>query len=198
MTNDRPGQASLAVCPTHPCVGGMRSSVPFEAIEWTRTRNLQPLPYDNLTMDVVAGISLAASVMTLVDFGLRLTRNAKQISRSVDGSLDTNHELEEITTRINGISKSLRAEHTGNPPPVGPDDRKYQESIRYLSTRSEDVSNDLILHLQHLKARKSRGCYDVPLTAVRSMLRGARTKALRDNLNGLQQTLYGFVVAQMR
>ena len=172
---------------------------PVHGIEWTRTRNLEPSsPYGNLIMDVVAGISLAASVMTLVDFGFKITSNAKQISRSADGSLETNHELEEITTRINRISKSLQAENTWNPPPVDPDDRKYQESIQYLSTRSEDVSNDLILHLQDLKARKSRGCYDVPLTAVRSMLRGGRTKALRDNLNSLQQILYGFVVAQMR
>ena len=149
-------------------------------------------------MDVVAGISLAASVMTLVDFGFKLTRNAKQISRSADGSLDTNHELEEITTRINDLSKSLQAENTENSPSLNLADAKYHESIRHLARRSEDVSSDLILHLQDLKSRKSRGCYDVPITTIRSMLGGGRTKDLKENLHSLQQTLRIFLEAQMR
>ena len=154
-------------------------------------------------MDVVAGISLAASVMTLVDFGFKLTRNAKQISRSADGSLDTNHELEEITTRINHLSKSLQAKTTEDQltedsPSVNLEGAKYQEIIQYLATRSDDVSSELISHLQDLKSRNSRGCYEVSLAAIRSSLGGGRTKALKENLHSLRQTLQLFLEAQMR
>lgn len=165
---------------------------------WIRTRNFQSPSYNYLTMDVVSGISLAASVVSLVDIGLRLISNAKQMSWSADGSLDTNHELEEVTTRINHYSKSVQADNTEGSPSVNLGDAKYQESIRHLATRSENVSNELILHLQDLKVRKSRGCYDVPLAAVRSMLGGGRTNVLKKSLDDLRETLHFFVTVRMK
>ena len=149
-------------------------------------------------MDVVAGISLAASVMSLVDFGLRFTSSAIQISRSADGSSNANYELEAIATSINRQSKLLQAGMTNNSQPFNPDDAKYLESIRHLAKKSEDISKDLILHLQDLKARKSRENCDVPLTVMRTMLGAGRTKVLKENLDYLQQSLQFFLVAQMR
>ena len=149
-------------------------------------------------MEVIAGISLAASIASLLDFGNRVIRGTVEISRSADGSLDANYELEEITSRIHQLSQTLGAEIDQDSPSGAAKLDQYQESIQFFAQKSEGVSNDLLLHLQHLKARKSRRWYDVSFTSLRASLGGGRTRALEQELAGLRQSLTLFLTAQVR
>ena len=116
-------------------------------------------------MDVLSSISLVASIASLVDFGVRLTKSAVEISRSADGSLSSNRELEDITARISSLGRALGSNNPGDPT-VAP--ANYDADIRDLAQRSQAVSKDLLLHLASLKARKDRRWYDTPTLAIRT------------------------------
>lgn len=149
-------------------------------------------------MDVLSSISLVASIASLVDFGVRLTKSAVEISRSADGSLGTNRELEDITARIDSLSGALSSDNIGDPSKgtVGP--AKYDADIRDLAQRSQVVSKDLLLHLASLKARKDRRWYDNPTLVIRTWRGRERSKSLKENLGGLQQALGVFLAAETR
>lgn len=142
-------------------------------------------------MDVLSSISLVASIASLVDLGIRLTKNAVEISRSADGSLETNRELESITARINSLSGAMDIDNTGVR-------SKYSADIRDLAQRSQVVSKDLLLHLASLKAPKDLRWYDALKLIIRTWKGRGRSETLKHNLDGLQQALLVFLAAQTR
>ena len=149
-------------------------------------------------MDVLSSISLVASIASLVDFGVRLTKSAVEISRSADGSLETNRELETITTRIDSLSEALGSDNIGVPSKGYMGRANYDADIRDLARRSQVVSKDLLLHLASLKARKDRRWYDNPTLVIRTWRGRERLKALKENLGGLQQALRVFLAVETR
>jgi hypothetical protein len=102
-------------------------------------------------MDPLSALSIAATVVQFVDFGMRVVSKGNQIYRSGDGSLDENRDLEIVTNDLLVLQMKLdqtgqRADQDGRP-------TEDEVILRRLSTTANELAKNLLTRLNMVKAQ---------------------------------------------
>ena len=101
-------------------------------------------------MDPLAALSLAASVVQFVDFGLSIAKEGTEVYHSLDGATIQNATLEYITKDLQSLMERLKIQ----PPPVGTTFTPAQTSLNNLVKKCSETAKEILDKLEKVKARK--------------------------------------------
>lgn len=109
-------------------------------------------------MDPLTALGLASNVVQFISFTRELVDKGREISKSADGALIENLELEAITRNLYDLSRGLMvppltktSRLTGKPKPSKP-----ERELQQLCEGSRDVAATLLNALQSLKVTGSK------------------------------------------
>ena len=78
-------------------------------------------------LEPLTALSLAASILTFVDFGGKLVKAGYKVYQSADGKTEQNVVLEEVTNDLLLVSQQLSESLRSNEGPLTHDDHRLQE-----------------------------------------------------------------------
>lgn len=144
-------------------------------------------------LEALAALSLASNILSFVDFAVKLTNNASELARSVDGFLATNRDLETYTSKISHLSQSLERQHASSP-----HSSQYVAAVQDLATLSKNTAEEILQHLRGLKARDSRRWLTNVVHAFRIWRKSGHVGPELEKLDRLQQGVQTYLLAILR
>jgi hypothetical protein len=99
-------------------------------------------------MAELAAIGLAGNIVQFVDFGLKLSRDFKDLYQSAEGGKAKHLELEDVTTDLESLCQKLQ-ESTS----LAPQD---DEELRDLARGCAKLARELLAMLEKVKVNKER------------------------------------------
>lgn len=155
---------------------------------------------DNITMDPLTAVSLAASILQIIDIGTKVISESVEIYQSATGASSVSEEAETMVDNIKAISGQLRKSLRPN----GSHDvlNKYETHLEGLRLRSQDVAQELLDKLASLRVDETNKI----LRRVKSVGKAlkvvlkdkAEVEDLQRRLNAIRDDLEAQVVVDMR
>ena len=133
-------------------------------------------------LEALAALSLASSIVQLVDFGSKLLVGTYDALESVDGSTKQNAQIEEHTKHLRTLYETLR--DTQRPTPTS----DSEMLLLQLATESEEVAKHLLSALEELKfKRDGRGrALRSFLLQIKGLRRVKKTSVMQEKLDRIQ------------
>jgi hypothetical protein len=109
-------------------------------------------------MDPLSALSLAGTVVQCVDFGCKLLSEGRELYHSSSGKLDSNNEIEIITTDLLCLVRKLRDSFL----PSDSNDQfteKQQEErkrLQLICARAATIAEEIIEKLQNIMSKPRR------------------------------------------
>ena len=130
-------------------------------------------------MDPLTALSVASSVLQIVDFGSTVLKQAHQIYVSKDGSTVANSELRDQTKRLRDLCEAQRTQPSSKLRGLSLQEQRLGE----LCAGCESISEDLLDLLQNITTRNKRGSIMGSLSAsLKGMANRRKISSLRARL----------------
>ncbi|KAL2855417.1 hypothetical protein BJY01DRAFT_243142 [Aspergillus pseudoustus] len=142
--------------------------------------------YRFLKVEPIAAISLVVSIITLVDFGVKVVEIAREVHDSAEGATADNKELDEMAKRFEKTGLELERSQDS------PGTRGQDPSLAMLIEKCIGTSQERRAMLEGLKARRNR---DIILQPFRIRWNKDKVTALEKELQKHQQELQLFLVS---
>jgi hypothetical protein len=139
----------------------------------TQSRSLTsgiPTPDGKIRMDPLSALSVAASVIQFVDFGLKLVSDGAELYEK--GSLGRNNELELITKDLTRLAADIAAAPTHSL-----DFSEDEASLKKVAILCREIGDELLGHLEKLRVPPSGNQLKLGLNSFRQSLRSARKRS---------------------
>jgi hypothetical protein len=106
-----------------------------------------------MPLDPLTALSVASSVIQLVDFSLKIVSKSKDLYKSNNGTLKENAATETVTIRLKQMTSRLRGQLGRNSNGIrnGTYDQARQDRLMDICKECSEVSDELIHHLGKLK-----------------------------------------------
>jgi N-terminal domain on NACHT_NTPase and P-loop NTPases len=102
-------------------------------------------------MAALDALSLAATIVQLVDFASKLVSKGYHVYRSADGALPHNLEMEAVAKDLSHLTARLRSRKSlGNPSVLTEDER----ALEALAEKCSEIASTLLGRLDKLKVKK--------------------------------------------
>lgn len=121
-------------------------------------------------MDPLSALSVAASVIQFVDFGLKLVSDGAELYEK--GSLGRNNELELITKDLTRLAADIAAAPTHSL-----DFSEDEASLKKVAILCREIGDELLGHLEKLRVPPSGNQLKLGLNSFRQSLRSARKRS---------------------
>lgn len=112
-----------------------------------------------MPLDPLSALSVAASIIQVVDFAGNIVSKGKDLYKSSDGALRENTEAETVTVRLREMTMKLKdsqifLQGSSANAPVGPQMSKPEElQLQEICDECLSISEQLLLHLSKLKVQ---------------------------------------------
>ena len=143
-------------------------------------------------LDPLTSLSLASSIIQLVDFSSKLLSKSTELYRST--ALLEYVELETIAADLNRLSVNLSSTSLQTAKPTSGD----EAALKHLAVRSKNVSDELIAVLQDLKVRSPHRKWQSFRQALKSVRRKEKIQVLEKALANLQLDINSRLLNIMR
>lgn len=141
-------------------------------------------------MDALAGIGLASSIISFVDFGSKLLSKAREIAISADGALSENLDLELVTEDLRNLSDNLRD---------GSGLRSLSEQkLVHLRRGCVEVADQLIDALDRLKIKQDKTPFKSFQQAIKILWKKEKLEELTQRLSLYRQQLDTHFLVDLR
>lgn len=132
-----------------------------------------------------AVIGLAASILTFVDFGVKVIALAKSIRESQDGAIPEAEELESIVEDVRAFSASIRETSGAN------ELNRDEQRVLSISAKCGKLATELGDVLKKLRVRDKAWSKKIDTTRViiQAMWKKKDIDSLRDRLGHLERSL---------
>jgi hypothetical protein len=132
-----------------------------------------------------AVIGLAASILTFVDFGVKVIALARSIRDSQDGTIPEAKELESVVEHVRAFSASLREASGDNSL------NRDEQRILMISAKCDKLAAELGDVLKKLRVRDKAWSKKIDTTRViiQAMWKKKDIDSLRDRLGHLEHSL---------
>jgi hypothetical protein len=163
-------------------------------------------------MEAVAGLSLAANVLQVVDFASKLLSTGQQIYQA--GSTVQNFELEVVVKDFEVLNKRLQSWSRPDPAVFGPlsdDDQVRMDRLRICATadnplqrlealtlESAKIAQELITVLRDLHLNEDASRYKSYLQAIRSVWNSKKIAETKQRLDEVQKALQFRIQVSMK
>ena len=140
-------------------------------------------------MDPVTAISLAGSIVALVDFSWKLFASTKEIHRSSDGSSESSSTLEEVAKDVMYLNHQLTAPSTAG---VIPDQMKN------LIKQSKRVADELLDVLNRIRSKSQRRTWASFAQALKTVCAKGHIDELTNRINHLGGQIQTHLLLMLR
>ncbi|KAG9199650.1 hypothetical protein G6514_008311 [Epicoccum nigrum] len=137
-------------------------------------------------MEAIAGLSLAANILQIVELAAKLLSKGREIQQA--GSTIQNSEIETITTDFTALSAKLRSWARPDPAKLGPlahEDQVFED----LVVRSEIIAQELLSALQSLSHKKDGTKYNSWVHAFRAVWSASKIQEIQNRLQSIRDEL---------
>ncbi|ORY14588.1 hypothetical protein BCR34DRAFT_479383 [Clohesyomyces aquaticus] len=143
-------------------------------------------------MEPLTALSLASSIIQIVDFTGKIISRSKEIYRSADGVLETVTVLEQAANQLQEMSADLKA----GPPDLSEEEMKYQKpmsaserQLLQLSQEAKDISEEIVQAVNKIKVKGSKKAWKSVEQALRSVWSQKEMSALETRLDTLRKQI---------
>ena len=140
-------------------------------------------------MDPLTALSVASSIVQLVDFTQGLFRSTYRIYKSTTGRSESNVDLQTISTSLKTLSSDLAKSVEQARSDTGKESSSNEEQLLDLSKNCAGVAEKLIAALDQLTAQKIHNIWDSFDVAVRSVTSNKQVKYLSKRLEFYRQEI---------
>lgn len=145
-------------------------------------------------MDPLTALSVAGTVVQLVDFGTKLLSNGVELYRSTSGELKAHEELELITADLRSVVIKLRSVSavtadglTSNPAAAGP---PLENSFYKICDKAVEIAGELLHKIDGLRVKDGKHhAWESVKAALKTALSKDEIASLRARLSSLQDSL---------
>lgn len=127
-------------------------------------------------MDAVSAISLAASIITFVDFSSKLVKGSYEVYKSADGMTTNDAHINTVLTDLRSVTATLKSNLKG--------DSLNHESLRQLAVSCADASRELSDIIEDLKVKEGNPMWKSVEAKWKSMTKSKELASLDQRLNG--------------
>jgi hypothetical protein len=155
-------------------------------------------PYRSDMLDPLTALSLASSIVQLVDFCKELVTDGVELYQK--GRLSENGELETATMRLIQLTKALVIPQPSNVGPGMPPEplSESESNLRRLSGECRVLGAELISKLEAVKADKPQDWVESFRKAARNAKNNGKVQNLEKRLKTLQDQLNLHLLAVLR
>jgi hypothetical protein len=126
-------------------------------------------------MDPVSAVSLAATILTFVDFSSNLVKGCYQVYRSSTNTTTDDARLSTILADLQNVTNSLQHDVAGNSP--------HLEDLRQLATGCAEVSQELSSMLEKLRRKEGNKLWRSVEATWKHMRKEKEVAAIEQRLN---------------
>lgn len=151
-------------------------------------------------MDPLTALSLAGTIIQVIDFGTKVLHGSRSLYNSASGALDVNAELELITRDLTVLSKKLwRPLSAANATNSDPNGHEY-DSLRELCDGCKSVADELLVALEDLKMDGSQNnkAWKSLRYAIKSIFSQKEIDSLNDRLAAFRRALDTHILADLK
>jgi hypothetical protein len=133
-------------------------------------------------MDPATCLGIVSAVVQLVDFGIKLVSEGKELYNSASGASKENLELEKITSDLSLMSQKLSL-------PAVPDQRLSKDEIelRRVAESCKEVANELLGALDSIKVDWTHQKWRSFRQALKSVMKKEKIQSIKVRLERIQQ-----------
>jgi hypothetical protein len=140
-------------------------------------------------MDPLSALSMAASIVQFVDFGMKITSEAKELYDSNERALHDSLEIEQCSARLQVLTGSIKDKLRSGQQEIqqGPLDER-SKVLERICTQCIQISMDFVTGLEKVKVSHDGEQKNIRL-GLKGVLGKEKTQAIVDKLTGLRDDL---------
>jgi len=146
-------------------------------------------------MDPLTALSVASSVVQLVDFSLGIVKKGIEIHHSADGSLEQNSRIETSTTDLQNLLQRLT---TVNPVAGDTPDDSDQDDMKRIYEGCRIVGEKLLARLEKIKLQQNKGKFRSAIAAFQSVWMEDEILEMKGVLEQYRQEINCYVLVSLR
>ncbi|KAF9697426.1 hypothetical protein EKO04_004561 [Ascochyta lentis] len=146
-------------------------------------------------MEAIAGLSLAANILQVVEFTANVLSAGRQISQA--GSTVQNSELGVVVTDFTALNDRVKIWARPDPAALGPLAENGQ-ALENLAVESGKIAKELISLLESLRAKPEASRYKTVSQAIRTVWSANKIDGLRNRLQTIRDELQFRILVSIR
>ncbi|KAH6878729.1 hypothetical protein BKA58DRAFT_452914 [Alternaria rosae] len=146
-------------------------------------------------MEAIAGLSLAANIVQLIDFTAKILSTGNQIRQS--GSTVQNAELERVVEDFTALKERMTLWARPNPASSGPLAQDSQV-LEDLAAECTKIAQELIAELESLRCSKDAATYKTILSALKTSWNAKKVEDLKSRLQTMRDELQFRILVSIR
>jgi hypothetical protein len=140
-------------------------------------------------MEPLSAIALASSIISFIEFALKLVSDSREVCEAADGLTDENIRLEAVAARLSRISRALRTrgfdlEH------VSDDDEAvaHVQSLQAIVHGCDEIATKLLAALETLRPKNDSKRSSV-YAALKTIWKQPKLKKLNEQLRAYREDM---------
>jgi hypothetical protein len=140
-------------------------------------------------LDLITALGVAGNVVQFIDFGLKATSKAREIHRSVDGTLEENIDLEVVTGDLAAVAQKLATHGVATSSSDGLDD---------ICQRCSEAAIELLTALEGFKVSGQKSRVKSARKALKAIWGKRRVDGMRTRLEGYRDEIQFHVLVELK
>ncbi|KAI4701438.1 hypothetical protein J4E81_003178 [Alternaria sp. BMP 2799] len=146
-------------------------------------------------MEAIAGLSLAANILQVIDFTAKVLSTGNQIRQS--GSTIQNSELERVVEDFTTLNERITSWARPNPASSGPLAQDSQ-ALEDLAAECTKIAQELIAKLESLRCSKDAAKYKTILSALKASWNAKTIEDIKSRLQTMRDELQFRILVSIR
>ncbi|KAB2099581.1 hypothetical protein AG0111_0g12197 [Alternaria gaisen] len=146
-------------------------------------------------MEAIAGLSLAANILQVVDFTMKVLSTANEFRKA--GSTVQNHELELVVNDLTALNERTKSWARPNPASSGPL-AKDSQALENLAIECQNITQELLVKLESLRCSKEATIHKTILSALRVIWNAKTIQDIQSRLQTMRDELQFRILVSIR
>ncbi|CAN9203240.1 unnamed protein product [Alternaria alternata] len=146
-------------------------------------------------MEAIAGLSLAANILQVVDFTTKVLSTANEFRKA--GSTVQNHELEVVVQDSTALNERTKSWARPNPASSGPL-AKDSQALENLATECQNITQEFLVKLESLRCSKEATIHKTILSALRVIWNAKTIQDIQSRLQIMRDELQFRILVSIR
>jgi hypothetical protein len=153
-----------------------------------------------MALDPLTALSLAGTIVQLVDFGSKIFSTAYQLHRSSTGALSVNEEIETVTSDLLALATKLRRSVYSSDVLgcLTQDEQMLAENFDRVCNSAVIVADEILQRLDMLQVKGKRRAWKSFRQAFKAVWSKAEIAKLLEKLSKLRTSLETHVLVSLR
>lgn len=144
-------------------------------------------------MEPLSAIALASSIISFIEFALKLVSNSREVYEATDGLTDENIKLGAVAARLSRINRAVRTrghdlKHVSDDDDDDDEAVAHAQSLQAIVHGCDEVATQLLTALEKLRP-KTDSKWSSVYAALKSILKQPKLKKLNEQLRAYREEM---------